>query len=454
MNQKSICSYILRNRSLGYARNRVYEFAVGNDKKTLSLVMLSLSKHLIQIFSSPKFLVFLIAFGAFSLRINAQQMSEAYYRLQAAIELQDRTKALEWADSCKSIKPIRYQHYIEIGNAYYLNENYSEALSYYQKSESVRGGSANYLLAKTYCTIGDSANCFAWLQKNLESTQRQKESTILLEQAFERYQNSISWKNIWKKDWYSSLDKATAEAEYLNSNQRYDESLDLLNARIKGDKSRFILYELRGDAFLSLNNPTAAAEDFKIAYKKSKKNPLYLVKIALALSAQKQYQLAIKKLDVAIEQSGGNPKFHLVRANVYCDMGQSANGLQDLKYYIDYYPNNSKAIELLSQSAYEAGSYVDALFALAKLTRTNPNNPKYRYLRGITYIKTEQYRLAIAELDFAIINEYSIADSYFNKAIALFNLGERKEACKCFSISHQYGKFDAQEWLFKHCKNQ
>ena len=70
-------------------------------------------------------------------------MSETYYRLQAAIDLQDRTKALEWADSCKAIKPIKYQHSIEIGNAYYLNENYSEALSYYHKSELIRGGSAS-----------------------------------------------------------------------------------------------------------------------------------------------------------------------------------------------------------------------------------------------------------------------------------------------------------------------
>lgn len=380
-------------------------------------------------------------------------MPEAYYRLQAAIDMHDRAKALQWADSCKALKPMRFKYLIEIGDAFLLNENYADAIECFSKSESVRSGSASYRLAKTYCIIGDTANCFEWLRKNLESVQREKESTILLESAFEKYHNTISWKNLWSKDWYTPLDKAIADAEYFNSNQNYEETLDLLNVRIKGTKSRYVLYELRGDAYFNMDNLTAAADDYSIAYQKSKKDPVYLVKIAQTLMARKQYQLAIKKMDDAIEQSGENPRFRLMRANVYNAMGQSANGLEDVKYYLDFYPNDTKAIELLSQIAYDAGQYVDALFALAKLSKTNPNNPKYRYLRGLTYIKTEQMRLAIAELDFAIVNEYNIADSYFYKGVALYNLGELKEACKCFSTSHQYGKFEAQEWMFRLCKN-
>ncbi|MGE0078131.1 MAG: tetratricopeptide repeat protein [Bacteroidales bacterium] len=403
--------------------------------------------------SLSKYLIFFLVFGANSICLSAQKIPEAYYRLQAAIDIQDKLKAQEWADSCKEIKPIKYQYLIAIGEANFLVENYSEALSYFLKSESLRNGSASYLLAKTYCAIGDSASCFEWLRKNLESTRREREHTILLEPVFEKYHNSISWKNIWEKDWYNSLDKAIADAEYLNSNQNYEETLELLNARIKGTKSRYILYELRGDAYLHLDNFSAAIDDYSVAYKKSRKDPLYLVKIAQAQMAKKQYQLAIKKLDDAVAESDGNPKFQLIRAKAYNEMGQPANGLEDIRYYIDFYPNDTKAIELLSQSAYDAGQYVDALFALAKLSKTNPNNPKYRYLRGLIYMKTEQMRLAIAEFDFAIVNEFNVMDSYFNKAIALYNLGELKDACKCFSISHQYGKFDAQEWLFKHCKN-
>jgi len=397
-------------------------------------------------------LAFLV-FGIGILRVNAQQMPEAFYRLQAAIDMQDRAKALQWADSCKGIKPMKYQYLIGIGEAFLLNGKHSDAIEYFHKAESARSGSASFKLAKTYCLIGDTANCFGWLRKNLESAQREKESVILLEGAFEKYHSSISWKNLWSKDWYTSLDKAIAEAEYLNANQNYEESLELLNARIKGTKSRYSLYELRGDAYLNLNNPSAAVDDYSIAYKKSRKNPLYLVKIAEAMTAKKQYPQAIKKLDEAIEESGGNPKYHLVRVKAYNEMNQPANGLQDIKYYLEFYPNDTKAIELLSQSAYDAGQYVDALFALAKLSKTSPNNPKYRYLRGLTYIKTEQPRLAIVELDFAIVNEYSIADAYFYKGLAHYNLGELKEACRCFSISHQYGRFEAQEWLFKHCKN-
>ncbi|HPI45344.1 MAG TPA: tetratricopeptide repeat protein, partial [Tenuifilaceae bacterium] len=338
--------------------------------------MLSLAKHLCRQFKIHTFLVLLFAFGINSTRVNAQQMPEAFYRLQAAIDMQDRAKALQWADSCKALKPMRFQYLIGIGDAYLLNENYFDAIEFFQKAESTRTGSASYRLAKTHCTIGDTAKCFDWLRKNLESAQREKESIILLEGAFEKYHSSISWKNLWSKDWYTSLDKAIAEAEYLNANQNYEESLELLNTRIKGTKSRYTLYELRGDAYLNMNNPSAAADDYSIAYKKSRKNPLYLVKTAEAMIVKKQFPQAIKKLDEAIEKSGGNPKYHFARAKAYNEMNQQANGLQDIKYYLEFYPNDTKAIEFLSQSAYDAGQYVDALFALAKLSKTNPNNPK------------------------------------------------------------------------------
>lgn len=442
MNLKSIPSILLRRRSIDLAYD---------DKETILLVMMSLSKHLC-IFKIHAFLLLLFAFGVNSTRVNAQQMPEAYYRLQAVIDMQDRAKAIQWADSCKVLKPMRFQYLIGIGDAFLLNENYSDAIEYFTKSESARSGSASYRLAKLYCSIGDTAKCFDWLTKNLESAQREKESVILLESAFEKYHSSISWKNIWVKDWYTPLDKAIAEAEYLNANQSYEEALELLNKRIKGTKSRYILYELRGDAYVSMNNPSAAADDYLIAYKKSRKNPLYLVKVAEALIAKKQYPQAINRLDKAIEESGGNPKFHFARAMAYNAMNQPANGLQDIKYYLEFYPNNTRAIELLAQSAYDAGQYVDALFSLAKLTKTNPGNNNYRYLRGLVYLKTEQPRLAIADMDFAIANGFNVAEAYFHKGIAHFNLGELVEACRCFSISHQYGKFEAQDWLFKNCQ--
>lgn len=392
------------------------------------------------------------ALGFSSLFSYSQQMPEAYYRLLASVEAQDRVQALQWVDSCKVLKPMRFLYLLGIGDAFVLNGSYSDAIDFFAKAELVRAGSASYRLAKVYCSKGDTAAGFEWLRKNLASAQREKESAILLERAFEKYHNSLGWKNLWSKDWYTSLDRTIAEAEYLNENNNYDESLDLLNARIKGNKSRYVLYALRGDAYLNLDNPSAAADDYSIAYRKSRKNPLYLVKIAEALMAKKQFPQAIKRLDEAIDKSGGNPQFHLVRATVYNAMGQPASGLQDIKYYLEFYPNDNRAVELLSQCAYDAGQYVDALFALAKLSKISANNAKYRYLRGLTYLKTEQPRLAIAEFDFAISHEYNLADAYFYRGIAHHNLGEKAEACRCFSISHQYGKFEAQEWMYNHCK--
>lgn len=322
----------------------------------------------------------------------------------------------------------------------------------FQNVEKSKNGQGSLWLSKCYCASNDTASCFMWLRKHLESAQRAKESEIMLDPTFDKLQQTRSWKDLWQTDWYNSIDKTIAEAEYYNKNGNYDLTIELLNQRIRGKKSRTALYELRGDAYFALQNTSAAATDYKIALRKSKNQPIYLVKIAQTLAERSQIQPALKKIDEAIAKAGNNPVFYLTRAQILFKNGMCKEAYPDLKYYLSFYPNSTSAMELFVQSAIESGHYVDALLSLAKLIKLYPNNAQLLYLRGITLLKTEQPRLAIPDFDLAIQQSYNITEAYYNKALALIAIGNTAEACQCLSIAIQYGCFKAQELQYKYCK--
>lgn len=385
---------------------------------------------------------------------QAQQMPEAYYHLLSSIEQNDGVNSQFWADSCAKLKPQRYQYQLAIGQNYFNNKQYAQAIVHFSNAEKRKKNSAGLWLAKSHCMNNDTAQCFYWLRKHLESPQRSKESIILLDPTFDKLHSTASWKKLWETEWYNRTDKVIAEAEYYNQAGNYEETIELLNSNIKGSKSRYVLYGLRGDAFLALGNSQAAQSDYKIALKKSRKAPIYLVKLSIALANQNQYQTAINKIDEAIIKSGVNPKFCLEKAIIQYNNGYMEEAFTNFKYYLNFYPNSLKTMELFAQSAIESKNYVDALFALAKLIKLQPNNPHFRFLRGLALNKTEQPRLAIIDFDYSIQHDHKIAESYLQKGLANVSIGNTNEACACFSIAIQHGSFAAQELHYKFCNKK
>lgn len=398
------------------------------------------------------FCIILIA-SLLSSKSIAQYFPEAYYRLCAAIELCDNEKARSWADSCLLLKPQRYQYLLAVGQSYFLNQNFTQAIDCFSRVEQQRRGMGSLWLAKTYCLLDDTAASLGYLRKHLQSAQRAKESDILLDPVFQKLHQTHGWQHIWRSDWYNKTDKTLAEAEYYNRHGNYQQTLALLGGRSSRGKGSAAIYALRGDAYLALKNVGASLADYRVALRKSRNKAVYRVKVAQALALRAQPTAAIKQIDQAIRQAGPNPKFFLERAKIFMSMGNNKLAHNDLTYYLSFYPTDSQVMELFVQTAIESARYVDALWALAKLLKLYPDRPQLLYLRGLALLQTGQWHPAIHDFEHAIKLNYMVADAYYHKALALIALGENAEACRSFSIASHYGCFKAQEQLYKHCKH-
>jgi len=385
-------------------------------------------------------------------KVYPQKMPKAFFRAEAALELNQTMDALAWADSCFNSKPYRYQYYLVKGKALLQANRYGEAVDVFLQAEKQRAGIASYHLARTYCLMSDTVNCIEWTRLNLQSIYREPESSYLLDNDFKFAYSIKEWQKIWDTEWYSSIERDIHYARYLISNQNYDEAIELLNKRIKSQRSKAELFELRGRAHLHAGNFSLALKDFENAYHRSKRNYGYMALQAEALYNLNQNRKALIKIEQAIDKSGGKPEYLQQKAKILSKLNRWSDAYETLKEYLVYYPNNTEANLHLARYAYESGYYTDALLAIAKMLKLAPDNVELILLRGKIYLKTDQPRQAIIDFEKAIGQNYNTAESYLLKGLALLKEGEREEACKCFSISGSLGNIDAQGVFYNTCK--
>lgn len=395
----------------------------------------------------------LLVFAIFlSVGLQAQQMPEAWYRSLAAYNSGEYNLALQWIDSCIAKKGNNPLFWARRGEVLFSSGDTENALKALLKAEKLKPNSASYTLSKLYSLKGDTASCFLWLKNYLTTGDKVSEGTIKLEPAFKSVEQTKQWKQIWDKDWYSVSEKLIFDAEYSLSNQNWEEAIDLLNPRLKGNNSRPQLIFLRGKAYSGLGSYNTAIEDFSIAIKRNKKNHTYLAERSKAYLAIEKYGYAIDDASKAIELSGGDPIYFLIRSDAYYKNKQYNQAFDDLNFYLSFYPSNADASFQFAVIAIEAGRYVDALFSLGKLIKYNPSESKYYYYRGLAYLKSGNY--SVAEIDFntTISKGYKLPDSYYQRGITRLNLGKKDEACSDLEIAAKNGNFSAQELFYKNCK--
>ncbi|NOU19660.1 MAG: tetratricopeptide repeat protein [Bacteroidales bacterium] len=383
---------------------------------------------------------------------NAQQLPECWYRSQAAFEGGEFNSSLQWLDSCIAKKPKNYTYWVRRGEILFNLSRYNESIESSLKAEKLKLGSSSYILAKAFCMMGDTSSCINWLKTYLGQSEKETEGTIKLSPAFASTSSTKVWKDLWLKDWYSPLEKLVADAKYSIASCQWEETLDLLNPRLKGSKPRPQLLALRAEAYFGLGSFDNAVDDYSIAIKRSKKNHSYLAGRSQAYIKFEKYNSAINDITKAIELSGGKPQYYRIRAEAYHLNKQYQLAFDDISYYISFYPSDSEASFLFATIAVDAGYYVDALFTLGKLIKSNPQKAANYYIRGLAYVKTQNYQLAEIDLNIAIEKNYQLVDSYYYRGISKLNQDKKDDACVDLEEALKHGNFKSQEVIYKYCK--
>ncbi len=382
----------------------------------------------------------------------AQKLPVSYYRGQAAIDNGDIELAAVWLDSAINSNPRIPNLFVKRGEVYFRSKNYPLAIELFQQAETLRNGVASYWLARTFAVISDTTNAFIELERHLSSPVRLSEPRIQLDTAFAKLRSTHQWRSIWLKSWYTPNELLLADVEYHFTRKEWNHALDLLNDRMHGRSASHRLFALRGEAYFNIGSYKAAEADFAQALRRSRRNHTYMAWLARANTVQGKAKKAISLLSQAIEQSGGEPDYYKWRSQAFATDLQYHKAIDDIKFYLEFYPKSIDAISMLASYAFESGRDIEALFQLGALIKLQPKVFQHYLMRAKIYMKSGHWGMAELDLNVVIELTQQSADAYENRGICLVNLSKRSEACNDFNSALKLGSYQAQELIYKHCR--
>ena len=397
--------------------------------------------------------IVLFALTLSTLCTYSQKLTESYYWAQAAIARNDLLEALNWADSAIADLPRQPEVWIKKGEVFYRANKPDSALVYFYGAEDIRDGSASIWLARCYSVLGNKTKTFEYLEKHLASQNKEFESAIKLDTAFLAVSNDARWSEIWLQEWYNRNELLAAEVAYHFSLGEWDFALDLLNERMDGRKARHSFYALRGKAFYNVGSYKAAEADFAQALKRNRRNHSYMFWLGKTLLAKGNHKKSERYFSQAIKQSGGEPEYYKYRAMAFASNQEYQRAYNDIKHYLQFYPNDKKAQLTNIDISIQLGRNIDALLTINNLIKREPNIWEYYKPRGLIYLKSKNWE--IAELDFSKAIEMgggNDKDLFLHRGNCRFYQNKTNKACTDWKQAIELGSFSAQELVYKNCK--
>ena len=353
------------------------------------------------------------------------------------------TKALEsFRDS---------QIYLGRAEAFIEKGDYSRAINDFNSANDVAPSSGEYGLARIYGLKGDAATSVYHLESCLRSSYRKSEKDILLDPAFSLIENKPEWRQFWKKEWYSTVEKGISEIEYNISTGNINEAKSILSV-------------LSGNYPENNNNSYAGA---LISFAE-KKYPETISALTSLLAKEPENEKAIRLLAKAQEATGNNAgasstytrlldlgipdaEILMLRAECYRKTGVLNKAKEDVVKYIDLYPGNKKALSFAGKIESASGDNIKALTYFSENLKLHPNDAECYLDRANAYFISKSWDWAAKDYSMSLDLQPQNSDAWLNKGISLVNSGKREDACFDFRKSFNLGNRKATEYLSRYC---
>lgn len=341
--------------------------------------------------------------------------------------------------------------YTERAEAYILKGAYSSAISDLNEANNLKPSSGEYGLSRIYALKGDAATAMYHLELNLNSQFKKSEKEILLDPAFSTIENRPEWRQLWKKEWYNKTEKSISEIEYYISVGKTDESKEVLAELKKSyDTDADILY---AESLINLALGKYS-EVLKVMLGLNLSNPgneKYLRVLAKAQTGASDAAGASTTYSQLLGLGVADAELLILRSNCYRKTGETDKALNDIKKYLDIYPDDRQALSLAGKAEAESGDNIEALEYFSKNLKLHPNDPQCYIDRANSYFVSNSWELAVNDYSMSLDLKPEDSDVWLNKGISLLNSGKVEDACHDFRISFRLGNRRVTDYLSRNC---
>jgi tetratricopeptide (TPR) repeat protein len=261
-------------------------------------------------------------------------------------------------------------------------------------------------------------------------------------------ENRPEWRQFWKKEWYSISEKSLSEIEYYVSNGKIDESLEVLNQLRKsyGNDEDIIYAEALINQASGKNQ-----EAIKAISGLNPSNEKYLNLLAKAQVAQNDPSGASSTFSKLLDSGVADAELLIKRAECYRKTGESDKAMNDIKKYLEIYPDNSDALSLAGKIELKSGDNLQSLEYFSRNLKLHPNDPQVYIDRANSYFMSKSWDMAINDYAMSLDLKPDNSDAWLNKGISLLNAGKVEDACHDFKKSFSLGNKRVADYISRNC---
>ncbi len=390
------------------------------------------------------FLVFLTS------SVFGQRAVEYLFQAKAFIEsgkLDDAIKTL--SEALKIDQDSRIL--TERAEAYLLKGDYSSAINDFNDANKITPGSGEYGLSRIYAMKHDVSTAVYHLERNLNSRFKKSEKVIMLDPAFSIVENTSEWRQFWKKDWYTSYEKSLSDIEYYVSTDNIDEAR-AVHSEISRDYPGNDDNRYAGTLInIAAANYGEAVKTLTALVTKNPSNEKYLRLLARAQEGARNPSGASVTYSRLLDLQVPDADLLILRAECYIKTGETSRALSDIGKYLEYYPDNKKAICLAGKTESAAGDNLKALEYFSRNLQLHPHDADCYIDRANAYFVSKSWDLAINDYGMSLDLKPDNSEVWLNKGIALLRLGKTDDACFDFKKSFRLGNKKATEYISRYC---
>jgi tetratricopeptide (TPR) repeat protein len=340
---------------------------------------------------------------------------------------------------------------LERADANILTGDYSGAIRDFNEANRILPAAGEFGLARIYALKGDQSTALYHLELNLNSSFKKPEKEIMLDPAFSTIENRQEWRNFWKKERYSMLEKGLSEIEYYNSLGKVEETRSIISELKKSYDNTPEIQYAEGLTAIASGNYTLALKTMSMLNKSAPGNEKYLRALVRAQTASSNPAGASATYSELLSMGVADAELYILRADCYRKTGEDDKAMDDIKKYLELYPADRRALSLAGKVEANSGDNLQALRYFSENLKLHPNDPECYIDRANSYFVAKSWDMAISDYSMSLDLKPSNSDVWLNKGISLLNKGKVGDACHDFRKAFSLGNKRVTEYLSKHC---
>jgi tetratricopeptide (TPR) repeat protein len=337
--------------------------------------------------------------------------------------------------------------YLHLAETYYDNGEFSKTMEILSGAEKLLDGAGDYLIAQSAARSCDADLAVIYLESHLKSAYKLPRPKILLDPAFAMIENSVPWRELWKRNWYTDKEEIEFEISYLSKSGNYTEALNIIRTELTDQPRWDELLAEKGYILFLLNNYKDAVRAYSQAIEISPRKSNYYLGRAKVYVESDQSTKAIQDMERVLREK---PEMLILLKEIgmlYSSAGNYRQATNYIQQYLLYYPQSSEGHFLDGSVHYEGGQYMKALISFNQCLELDTSRAEYFIGRANTFLNMDTWTYAIKDYSMALDLDPFNPVTWYSMGLCYLRSGDREGAKTIFETAARYGSFEAAELL-------